>query len=140
MKNLFFILILLAVISGCSSNNLNTYTTEKDFCIEKTCPKYYSLSGELKDGVRVINIEVYKLVCNPDIIVINHGEKIRLILNVLDVEHGFKVEELGINVKVQPGKENIIEFYAEKSGIYELKCYVPYADNQKKLNGWFVVK
>jgi heme/copper-type cytochrome/quinol oxidase subunit 2 len=136
MKKICLLLILLVAISGCYSNNV-----ERDLCIEETSPMYYSLSGKVEAGVRTINIEACKLACNPDIIVINHGEKIRLILTTLDnIEHGFIVRDLEIDLKIQPGKKTILEFHAEKSGIYELSCYVPYESNNKKMTGWFVVK
>ncbi|WP_319370731.1 cupredoxin domain-containing protein [uncultured Ilyobacter sp.] len=132
MKKMFSLLILLTAILGCSNRDIVT----KD----EICPMYYSLSGKIENGVRVIDVKAYKFGFNPDIIVVNSGEKVRLRLTSLDVAHGFKLEELGINERIEPGKESVVEFYATEAGTYEFKCSVFCGSGHLKMRGWLVVK
>lgn len=132
MKKMFFLLILLTAILGCSNKEMIT----KD----EINPMYYSLSGKLENEVRVIDVEAYKFGFNPDILVVNVGEKVRVRLTSLDVAHGFMLEELGIDERIEPGKESIVEFYAAKAGTYEFRCSVFCGPRHLKMRGWLIVK
>ncbi|WP_372713090.1 cupredoxin domain-containing protein [Ilyobacter sp.] len=132
MKKIFFLLILLTAILGCSNREM----VIKD----EISPMYYSLSGDLENGVRTIDVEAYKFGFNPDILVVNSGEKIRVRLTSLDVAHGFKLEGFGINERIEPGKESIVEFYATEAGTYEFKCSVFCGSGHLKMRGWLIVK
>ncbi|WP_320046522.1 cupredoxin domain-containing protein [uncultured Ilyobacter sp.] len=132
MKKKFFLLILLTAILGCTSRDM----MNKD----EISPMYYSLSGEVENGVRIIDVEAYKFGFNPDIIVVNAGDRVRLRLTSLDVTHGFKLEEIGINKGIEPGKENIVEFYANDVGTYEFRCSVFCGPEHMKMRGWLIVK
>lgn len=132
MKKIFVLLILLTAILGCTSRESLTK--------EEISPMYYSLSGKVENKVRIIDVEAYKFGFNPDIIVVNAGDKVRLRLTSLDVAHGFKLEEIGINKRIEPGKDNIVEFYANDIGTYEFRCSVFCGPGHMKMKGWLIVK
>ncbi len=133
MKKMFFLMLLFITILGCSNNK--TAKTKNEIS-----PQYYSLSGTMENDVRTIDVEAYKFGFNPYIIVINSGEKVRFKFTTLDVTHGFRVEDLGINVKIEPGKESVFEFNADIPGTYEFKCSVFCGSGHRKMKGWLIIK
>lgn len=72
---------------------------------------------------KAIEIELNDDYFNPKDITILNGKTTMLVLkNKGKKEHTFTVEELGIDVEVQPGKEKTITVKPEKSGTHELIC------------------
>ncbi|MGE5280416.1 MAG: cupredoxin domain-containing protein [Deltaproteobacteria bacterium] len=82
------------------------------------------LSGAVEDGVRVVEVEAYRYGYSPDPIVVKKGEKVRLRLTTRDVEHGFGIKDLGIDVKVEPGRATQVDFMPKEAGEYPILCTV----------------
>ena len=82
------------------------------------------LSGEVKDGVRVIAVTAKKYEYSPDPIGVKQGEKVRLKITASDTEHGFGVKEYKIDQDLPEGKEQIVEITADKAGTFTVKCTV----------------
>ena len=81
-----------------------------------------ALSGELKDGVRTVEVKAFRYAFSPDPITVKKGEKVRLLITSTDVEHGFGIRELGINEKIFPDKITTVQFDADKAGVYHIHC------------------
>jgi cytochrome c oxidase subunit 2 len=61
----------------------------------------------------------------PNIIRVNKGEKVRLVVESMDVVHGFRIGGLGIDLGIiDAGKMRVVEFIAEREGIYVFRCTV----------------
>lgn len=72
---------------------------------------------------KTIEVELNDDYFNPEVITIPTGKTTTLILkNKGKKEHTFTVEKLGVDVEVQPGKENTITINPKDSGTYELIC------------------
>ena len=57
----------------------------------------------------------------PDVILVKQGTHVILEIESLDVTHGFKIDQYGINVTI-PEKEKVtVEFYAREPGTYPFK-------------------
>lgn len=82
------------------------------------------LSGEVKNGVRVITVTAKKYEYSPDPIGVKQGEKVRLKITAADTEHGFGIKGYNINQDLPLGKEQIIEFTADQAGTFAIKCTV----------------
>ncbi len=82
------------------------------------------LSGTVKNGVREITVTAKKYEFLPDPIGVKQGEKIRLKITATDTAHGFGVKEYNINQDLPAGKEQIVEFTADKAGTFTVKCTV----------------
>lgn len=109
----------------------NNYTFCCNDCVaqfKKDPDKYITamppLSGEVKDGVRVINVTAKKYEFSPDPIGVKQGEKIRLKITATDTEHGIGVKEYKIDQDLPVGKEQIVEFTADQAGTFIVKCTV----------------
>lgn len=90
------------------------------------------------ETAKTIKIELNDDYFNPKDITIPNGKTTKLLLtNEGKTEHTFTVEELRIDVEVQPGQEKIITVKPEKSGTYELICRYHY---QEGMVGKVIVK
>lgn len=58
--------------------------------------------GVMVDGVREFNITVSQWSITSAVIKVNPGEKVRLIVTSTDIKHGFAINELGINMSLEP--------------------------------------
>lgn len=101
-------------------------------------------SGQLTDGVREIKVRAFQFGFEPDPIIANKGEKVKLIITSTDVTHGFAIDELGIDVDLPPNEPVVVEFVAEKGGKYFFYCSVP-CDTEGKVGhaaqtGWLVIR
>ncbi len=93
-------------------------------------------SGE----AHVIKMTAKKYEFNPKEITVKQGEKVRLIITATDRDHGFKLEEYGINQKLQKGIPATIEFTADKPGTFTFKCSEFCGLGHPKMKGKLVVE
>jgi heme/copper-type cytochrome/quinol oxidase subunit 2 len=96
-------------------------------------------SGRLVAGVRVVRITVRRFACDPAKIVVNQGDKVRLELAGADVRHEVKIDGLGVNRVIEPGKTEVIEFTADKSGTFLFRCSAEGDAGRGKMRGEIVV-
>ncbi|HET7839999.1 MAG TPA: cupredoxin domain-containing protein [Terriglobia bacterium] len=75
-------------------------------------------SGETRE----IKMTAKKYQFDPKEITVKQGEKVRLIITATDRDHGFKLDEYGINQKLQKGVPATIEFTADKPGTFTFRC------------------
>jgi cytochrome c oxidase subunit 2 len=97
-------------------------------------------SGELKNGVREIEVKAFQYGFSPDPIVVNRGERIRLKITSTDVTHGVLIKEYKINVPLPPKETKIIEFVADKGGEFLLHCSVYCGPGHGRMHGKLIVK
>lgn len=77
----------------------------------------------------------------PNLIVVNQGEKVRIVIESMDVIHGIAIPALGINTgPVDVGEKRVIEFVAEKKGVYVFFCSVRCSPFHFLMRGIIVVK
>ena len=97
-------------------------------------------SGEVINGVREIKLTVRKYAFEPDRMVVQLGQPVRILATSDDVTHGFGLRDLGINQKIEPGKETVIEFTPDKAGDSTFHCSVPCGPGHKEMKGTLTVK
>lgn len=77
----------------------------------------------------------------PNLIVVEKGQKVRLVVESMDVVHGFTIPSLDINTEpIDVGKRKVIEFMAEKEGIYFFGCSVRCSPYYFFMRGIIIVK
>ncbi|MBI2647235.1 cupredoxin domain-containing protein, partial [Candidatus Woesearchaeota archaeon] len=76
----------------------------------------------------------------PSTIEVNKGDKVRLIVTSVDVPHGFAIPEYDINERLDPGKEVVIEFTANKQGTFTVFCSVFCGSGHSGMKGKIIVK
>ena len=98
------------------------------------------VSGNLENGVRVIQMKAFQFGFDPNPVVVNEGEKVKLVVTSTDVTHGFSIAEFGVNVQLFPGRPTIIDFTADKSGTFIFYCSVPCGSGHSSMRGRLIVK
>tara|TARA_Y100000310_G_scaffold345545_1_gene466322 strand:- start:7476 stop:7946 length:471 start_codon:yes stop_codon:yes gene_type:complete len=150
--NLGMLILLLPMLlfSGCS--NGDGLGDDPDFIkakkiIQANMDKYTDeeASGELIDGVRVIEVTAYQFYFEPTTIIVNQGEKIRIKFSSEDIPHGFEIHGYEIpgydfNEPVRPGFPIEIEFEAKEQGIFEFICSIYCGFGHSAMKGLFVVR
>ena len=98
-----------------------------------------SLKTESHRQVREFEMTVKRYEFDPKVIKVRSGELVRIRLRSLDAQHGFLLEDLGINVIIDEGTEKIIEFTAPKRGIYNFRSPVYSGDGYGSMRGQVIV-
>jgi len=144
----FLLLFLLPILlfSGCTTGSDPDFVMAKKL-LEQDAQKYVDVpaTGKLVDGVRVIEIKANQFFFEPELIVVNKGEKIKLIINAEDVPHGFEIEGLdipnySIETVIRPGMPIEIIFDANEEGVWEFICSLYCGYGHSTMKGVFVVR
>ena len=81
-----------------------------------------------------------KFAIEPDVIRVKQGEDVMLTVSTEDVQHGFEVEEMGINEPVQPGKPVEIHLNTLKKGEFRVACSIICGPGHNDMTGKIVVE
>lgn len=80
----------------------------------------------------------------PDMIEVNQGDKVFIHLTNIDfdedITHGFAINQYDLDMEVQPGQTNTLEFTADKAGTFPLYCTNFCSALHQEMNGYFLVK
>jgi cytochrome c oxidase subunit II len=94
------------------------------FCLAlmAVAPPAWAAANPQSGETHEIKMTAKKYEFNPKEITVKQGEKVRLIITATDRDHGFKLDEYGINQKLQKGVPATIEFTADKPGTFTFRC------------------
>jgi len=120
---LFGLLVLVLIVAGCASGGAAA-----------------DVSGNLENGVRVIQMRAFQFNFDPNPVIVIEGDKVKLVVTSTDVTHGFSIAEFGVNVQLIPGRPSIIDFTADKAGTYTFYCSVPCGAGHRSMRGRLIVK
>ncbi|WP_070121385.1 Sec-dependent nitrous-oxide reductase [Bacillus marinisedimentorum] len=80
----------------------------------------------------------------PDVIEVNEGDKVYIHLTNIDLDqditHGFAINQYDLNMEMQPGQTNTVEFTADKAGTYPIYCSNFCSALHQEMTGYFLVK
>ena len=127
MKRGLLSLLILVFLIGCSSNVQVEIAPIKE--------KFNEDTGQIVE----IEVVAKQFSFNPDPIIVNQGENVRLLLTSEDVEHGFSISEYGINEKIKPDETTTVEFTADKAGEFEIRCSVVCGAGHSGMKGKLIV-
>lgn len=89
---------------------------------------------------RVINMSAKRYQFDPQVITVNQGEHVRLIVTAFDRNHGIQIKGYGINKKLKKGVPTTIEFTADKAGTFPFRCSVFCGLGHGRMKGQLIVK
>ena len=87
-----------------------------------------------KPVVNAFVVDAKQFEFNPNVIKIKEGERIRIKINSLDVEHAISIPELGIDIHDEG------EFVAEKKGNFSFSCHVYCGSGHENMKGVLIVE
>src|SRR3989338_8631850 len=131
MKKILLVLFTLVfLVSACSpKEDEDTLKAKKIIEYHKKKFGNLPLSGKIVDGVREIEVKSIQYRWEQDTIVVKKGEKIRFIIETVDVPHGFELEGIVIpdwdpEKAVTKGNKTILEVTADEAGTWDMVCTV----------------
>jgi heme/copper-type cytochrome/quinol oxidase subunit 2 len=77
---------------------------------------------------------------DPDTIVVNRGESVRLRITSEDVTHGFGLSDFGIERTLPPSETQIVEFTANQAGQHHFHCTEYCGEGHDDMHGELVVQ
>ena len=84
--------------------------------------------------VKVFNIEAGFPYYKPNLITVKKGDTVRIVMNSVDMQHDFIIDELNVRMPVtKSGETNTVEFVAGQTGSFEFYCSV----GQHRQNGQY---
>jgi len=88
---------------------------------------------------RVVRIEASKFRYDPPKVTLKRGEPVVLELTSSDRSHGFKLVELGIDVKILPGETTQVRVQPDTAGTFSFACDVFCGSGHEEMDGEIVV-
>lgn len=95
-------------------------------------------SGE--GHIHEIQVTAKKFEFTPSVITVEKGERVKLTITALDREHGFALPAFGIQERLPKGVPTVIEFDANKTGVFPFHCSVFCGLGHHRMKGTLVVK
>ena len=129
MKKIFLtgLIFLVLIIAGCGGGFTGDISLLEP-------------SGNLENGVRVIDATAFRYDFDPNPIVVNKGDRVKIVMTSTDVTHGFLLPDYKINTLLSPGRPTTIEFVADKQGTFKFLCSVLCGSGHGSMKGTLVVK
>jgi cytochrome c oxidase subunit 2 len=87
-----------------------------------------------------VKIRAQQFEFTPHTITVQKGQPVRLIITSEDVEHGFAIKELNVNVRIAAKQTKIVEFTPDRTGRFSFYCSVYCGDGHKEMVGDLVVE
>jgi cytochrome c oxidase subunit II len=86
-----------------------------------------------------IKVTAKKFNFEPGKITVRKGDRVRLVVTSVDVDHGIGIREFGIDKSVKKGTTEVIEFVADKEGKFTFVCSVFCGDGHPEMTGELIV-
>lgn len=87
-----------------------------------------------------LQISMRKFAIEPNVIRVRQGQNVILDVSSKDVQHGFQVEQMGINEPIAPGKPAEITLDTSKKGEFRLACSIICGAGHDDMTGKIVVE
>ena len=77
---------------------------------------------------------------NPSQIIVNKNDIVKLKIKSIDVKHDISIPEFNISSDLNPNQETIIEFKADKTGVFTFYCSIYCGLGHDNMDGVLIVK
>ena len=87
-------------------------------------------TGEVKE----FTVKAFRFGYTPNEIIVNTGDKVKILIENTDVPHGIIIPEFGVS------GQNELEFNASKKGVFTWYCLIPCGLGHMQMTGKLIVK
>ena len=91
-------------------------------------------------AARTIKVKASQFKFDPVEINVKLGEKVKLEIESLDVDHGFALPTFNVNAMLKAGTTTTVEFTADKKGNYPFFCSVFCGSGHGNMRGAIIVE
>ncbi|MCF7862207.1 cupredoxin domain-containing protein [Candidatus Woesearchaeota archaeon] len=130
MKQIMILLVLLMII-GCSTEP----AAQEPISGKVTAPATASSDGQVK----TFEVRLLKQGFVPETIEVNKGDTVRLYVATASEHTGFRIEGLDIEERLPKEESAVIEFTADKSGVFEYNCGIYCGAEKEAMIGKLIV-
>ena len=71
-----------------------------------------------------VTLKAEQFAFDPPVLRVNQGDRVTLLVQATDVVHGVYLDDYGIDVRVEPGISQQVEFVADRTGKFRYRCSV----------------
>src|SRR3989344_4199015 len=140
MIGLVILVIVVIAVFVLMNNNLSDNTINST----DSPAKIVDSNSQVSDNSNIQNVKTFDLIAknwefSPSSISVNQGDKVVLNIKSVDVTHGFKLADFGINKDITPGSTVKVEFTADKKGTFPFSCSVYCGSGHREMTGNLVV-
>ena len=97
--------------------------------------------AEQGGSLRQFEITATRFQFDPDSIVVNQGERVRIVLRSTDVDHGFAIVDYDVDVVVPAGGEPVtVELVADRAGVFPFTCSEFCGSGHAEMTGTLIVR
>jgi len=138
--------MLLILVNSCAINQTEEEFVEKTISIGKPIRELpqnvlpYQDEALFTGEVKIFNMTAKRFSFEPNEIIVQRGDKVRLTITSLDTTHGFAISEYGININIINGETITKEFIAYKEGQFSFACSVFCGSGHSEMKGMLIVK
>lgn len=142
MKNFLYILLVAVFLVGAGYLLMNKKPASvPKAAVDSTAPTVAGISSESSSGaVKEFTMTAKQFAFDPAEITVKQGDKVRINIKSIDVEHGFSLPDFNINVNLTPGINRLVEFTADKKGKFIFSCSVMCGQGHKDMVGKLIVE
>jgi plastocyanin len=133
MKEIIMILILLMVL-GCTTAPDTVETVSQTI----TGDVVTEVAGN-DANIKTFEIRLLKQGFVPDTIEVDKGDTVRLYVVTLSEHRGFVIEGLNIEERLPKEESVVIEFKADKNGVFEYGCGIYCQPDKEAMIGSLIV-
>ncbi len=92
------------------------------------------------EGIKEFSLIAKKFDFVPNEIHVKKGDQVRLKLKSIDVQHGFRLADFGVEVTLDPNQEKVVEFTADKAGTFDFSCSIYCGTGHSNMRGLLFVE
>ena len=140
-KILLAILILSSlIIFGCGAKSSESASVNVEVSAPISDNDNAIENDNEEQNVVAVDVIAKKWEFTPSTITVQKGDVVRLSIESVDVEHGISIPEFGVSQTLSPGKTEIVEFTADKSGSFSFFCNVFCGSGHSEMKGTLIVE
>lgn len=98
------------------------------------------VSTTVKATIKEFTITAKDWEWSPKNITVKKGDTVRLHITSADVTHSFMLKDFSLNVTLEPGVKQTVEFVADKVGTFSFRCGVPCGEGHREMTGTITVE
>jgi len=89
---------------------------------------------------RTITLTAKRFAYEPNIIEVNRGDRVTVLLRSTDVHHGFYLDDYEHEMTARPGQDGAVRFVADRSGRFVFRCSMTCGPFHPYMVGYLRVK
>lgn len=93
-----------------------------------------------REQLKIFEVSAKQWEFIPSPIKVKEGDLVRLKITTADVAHSLALPEFGIMEMIEPGKEAVVEFLADKRGTFDFYCSVPCGPGHGDMRGQLIIE